>query len=197
MRFLAIALLCAGPAAQAADAPDSRDFFEKRVRPVFAASCLPCHGTTRMGGLDMASRDALLKGGNLGPAVVPGNPEQSLLIQAVNHQHERLKMPLQQPKLSDARIADLVDWVRASAVWPIDAATPAPKGAKFQITGKVLVVVDRHGAPVFLEDLHALLEEFMAWVKNLTEFVVRVIAMFADDHDGVDGQLIAAASKRL
>src|SRR5882757_3961973 len=99
--------------ALAADAPDSRDFFEKRIRPVFARNCIACHGTTKMGGLDMASREGLLTGGASGPSIVPGNPGQSLLIQAVSHQHEKIRMPLQQPRLPDEQISDLVDWVKA------------------------------------------------------------------------------------
>ena len=67
----------------AADATPA-EFFEMRVRPVLARSCLACHAASHMGGLDLTSRDGLLKGGDSGPAIVPGEPDKSLLIQAVN-----------------------------------------------------------------------------------------------------------------
>ncbi len=122
--------------ARAADPPDSRDFFEKRVRPVFARNCIACHGATRMGGLDMASREGLLRGGASGPSMVPGNPGQSLLIQAVTHQHEKIRMPLQQARLADELVSDLVEWVKAGAYWPEPVAAPpaAAKAGTYGIT---------------------------------------------------------------
>src|SRR5947207_2567712 len=70
-------------ARQSAAPPQSPEFFEAAVRPVLAANCYDCHAEERMGGLRLDSRDALLKGGKSGPAIVPGDPEKSLLIQAV------------------------------------------------------------------------------------------------------------------
>ena len=72
---------------------DASEFFEMRVRPVLAKNCFACHTGSKHGGLQLDSRENLLKGGNSGPAIVPGNPDQSLLIQAVRQTHERLKMP--------------------------------------------------------------------------------------------------------
>ena len=60
-----------------------------------------------MGGLALNSREALIKGGTSGPSIQPGNAEVSLLLQAVRHKHEKLKMPLGQPKLSDDEIQNL------------------------------------------------------------------------------------------
>ena len=59
----------------------------------------------------------MLKGGSRGPAIVPGDPEKSLLIQAVRQTDPNLKMPMG-GKLKDAEIADLVAWVKAGASWP-------------------------------------------------------------------------------
>jgi len=115
-----------------AEAPDSREFFENRIRPVLARNCLPCHSSTRMGNLDMSSRDALLKGGNLGASIVPGKPDESLVIQAVNHTHERLRMPAGQSKLGDRQIEDLSEWIKAGAPWPESKA--ASTGKAFVIT---------------------------------------------------------------
>ncbi|PYV11472.1 MAG: hypothetical protein DMG07_19090, partial [Acidobacteria bacterium] len=108
------------------------DFFESRVRPVLARNCYSCHTQSAMGGLRLDSRDALLRGGHTGPAVVPGNPEKSLLIQAVSHTQERLKMPFGGDKLKDEEIADLAAWVKSGAPWP--ATTPAATSGDYVIT---------------------------------------------------------------
>src|SRR5688572_19377882 len=80
------------PPGRAAD-PTPEEFFEKEVRPLLAERCQTCHGGTKAGGgLSLTSRDALLKGGERGPAVVPGKPAESLLLKAVGHGGE-LKMP--------------------------------------------------------------------------------------------------------
>ena len=68
---------------QAQPAATSPDFFELKVRPVLVNNCYSCHAASAMGGLRLDSRDAMLKGGNRGPALVPGDPDNSLLIQAV------------------------------------------------------------------------------------------------------------------
>ena len=107
------------------------EFFETKVRPVLAENCFACHTSTKLGGLEMSSRDALIKGGNSGPAIEPGHPERSLLLKAVSHTHERLKMP-PQGKLSEERIEDLTAWIRAGAVWP--DVPKAQKGDGFQVT---------------------------------------------------------------
>jgi len=104
-RFLGLALLLA-PLLDA----------ESQVRPLLAKNCFSCHAATRMGGLEMASREALLKGGNSGPAIIPGDPDHSLLIQAVRYTHARLKMP-PTGKLSDADIAILANWIQEGAPW--------------------------------------------------------------------------------
>ena len=102
-------------------AADDRDFFETKVRPLLAASCYDCHTEMRSGGLRLDSREAILKGGRSGPAVVPGDPEKSLLIQAVR-QTGALKMP-KDGKLTAAEVDALVEWVKNGAVW-VASATP-------------------------------------------------------------------------
>src|SRR4249919_123638 len=113
--------LLAGVSAYRRAAVDDRDFFETKVRPVLANSCLDCHTDMRSGGLRLDSREAMLKGGKSGPALVPGDPEKSLLIQAVR-QTGALKMP-KGGKLTAAEIDGLVEWVKNGAVWPSFAAT--------------------------------------------------------------------------
>ena len=80
-------------AVSAISSADPREQFESKVRPVLAKNCFACHRQTAMGGLRLDSREAVLKGGNSGPAIVPGKPEESLLMKAVDQTHERLKMP--------------------------------------------------------------------------------------------------------
>ena len=78
---------------------DEREFFEKRIRPVLATRCFGCHSDSKLGGLRLDSRAALLAGGKSGPAIVPGKPDESLLIRAVNQSDPKLRMPLSGAKL--------------------------------------------------------------------------------------------------
>ncbi|MBY0229082.1 MAG: hypothetical protein K2W96_07375, partial [Gemmataceae bacterium] len=89
--------------------------FEKRIRPLLVEKCLSCHGDKPKGGLRLTSRAALLQGGDSGPAVVPGKPDESLLLKAVRHEGER-KMPKE--KLSASEIDALARWVARGAPWP-------------------------------------------------------------------------------
>jgi cytochrome c553 len=100
-------------------------FFETRIRPVLAGTCGQCHGPdVASGGLRLDSREALLKGGEHGPAVVPGDAESSLLIKAIQHgEDQKLQMPPEEP-LGDNAIADLKAWVAAGAKWPAKTAAP-------------------------------------------------------------------------
>src|SRR4051794_40360117 len=72
--------------------PNSPEFFETRVRPILANNCYGCHTNSKLGGLRVDSREALLQGGSSGPSIVPGSPEKSLLVSAVVQSGE-LKMP--------------------------------------------------------------------------------------------------------
>jgi hypothetical protein len=95
-------------------------FFESKVRPVLSTQCYSCHSrlaTKVKGGLLVDSREAMLKGGDSGPAIVPGQPDKSRLIQAVRWATKDLQMP-QKAKLPEAAISDLAAWVKAGAPWP-------------------------------------------------------------------------------
>ena len=117
----AIALQAQNPQAS------SPDFFESKIRPILANSCYSCHTGSALGGLRVDSREAMLKGGTRGPVLVPGDPQKSLLIQAVRQTDPKLKMPMG-GKLSDSEIADLEAWVKAGASWP--ATAPIAKAEK-------------------------------------------------------------------
>ncbi len=94
------------------------EFFERKVRPILANNCYNCHSANNksLGGLRVDDRNGLIQGGKRGSAVVPGDPEKSLLLQAV-HQTGKLKMPPNN-KLTDGEIADLTHWIKSGAAWP-------------------------------------------------------------------------------
>jgi mono/diheme cytochrome c family protein len=93
------------------------DFFESKIRPVLAAHCWECHGPDKQkSGLRLDSRQALLKGGDTGPAVTVGKPGESPLVEAIGYDGA-VQMP-PRGKLSNAEIASLTDWVKRGAPWP-------------------------------------------------------------------------------
>jgi hypothetical protein len=106
----------------------SIEFFEKKIRPVLVEHCSKCHtGQKVKGGLRVDSRAALLKGGDNGPALAPGDPAKSRLLVAVSYKDVDLQMP-PKAKLPDTVIADLTAWVKMGAPWPAEksaATTPA------------------------------------------------------------------------
>lgn len=100
--------------------------FEKNIRPLLAKHCFECHSTDSKkikGGLLMDSREALLLGGDSGPAIVPGKPQDSLVISAVKYQS--YEMP-PSGKLSTKEINLLNDWIAAGAAWPKENVTTTP-----------------------------------------------------------------------
>ena len=105
-------------------ATEEENFFETEIRPVLVESCYSCHSQNALGGLRVDSREALLKGGRRGPAIVPGSPDESLLIQAVRRTMDDLKMPLGGEPLTEDQIAKLEDWVKDGAAWPEEAEAP-------------------------------------------------------------------------
>ena len=76
----------------------------------------------------------MLQGGKSGPAIVPGKPEESLLIRAVTHDDPRLKMPLGAAQLKDQDIAAMSQWIKAGAPWPASKATESAQVKGFTIT---------------------------------------------------------------
>ena len=109
--------------APAAISPTDLQFFETRIRPVLVEDCYKCHSHQAdkvRGKLMLDSRDGMLLGGETGPAVVPGKPDDSVLIQAIRYTDEDLMMPPKDHggKLSDQQIADLTEWVRRGAPDP-------------------------------------------------------------------------------
>ena len=133
----AVVLLCFGSdpllLAQSSTSPSdpaALEFFEAKVRPVFANRCYPCHGPNTgegQAGLRLDSLTTMLTGGRSGPAIVPGEPQRSLFILAINHD-TFVQMP-PKTKLPRQEIQILTDWVKMGAPWP-DALPPPPASRK-------------------------------------------------------------------
>jgi hypothetical protein len=100
-----------------AESPEAEALFTEKIRPILTSACLRCHSATKArGGLRVDTRDHLLRGDERGPAVVPGKPEQSLLLRALRHTDEELKMPPGKP-LPESVVQDFAAWIRSGANW--------------------------------------------------------------------------------
>ncbi len=119
--WLPAAMALAGMAG--AQTSEPVEFFELKIRPLFAAKCVECHGPKQqMGGLDLSRPEGLTReesAAGMKPVVVPGDPAASGLITAVAYQG-KIKMP-PAGKLSEREIADLTRWVEMRAPWPEEA----------------------------------------------------------------------------
>jgi len=124
---ICIAFFAGGWAASAADDPAGIEFFEAKIRPILVDNCYKCHSLYSKkvkGGLLLDSRDGVLKGGDTGPAIKPGDPDQSLLIKAIRYTDEKLQMPPKDKKLSAEKIGALEAWVKMGAPDPRVSKTP-------------------------------------------------------------------------
>lgn len=112
------------PAASAQSA-DTAAFYTEKVRPILLRNCGKCHfNMNHKGGLAMDTKAMLMKGGRDGVVVVPGNPEKSALLKLMKHQgppENPRPMPPKSPKMSDADIAVVEQWIKAGAVMPNDS----------------------------------------------------------------------------
>lgn len=137
------AFLCLAPFAEAQQPDDlardtsagiqlsqaDREFFEKSVRPVLIERCQDCHNSDNAeSDLSVEHLADLLKGGTRGPAIVPGKPEQSLVIRALSHGDVELQMP-PKAKIPLAEIAAITDWIRRGAFWPGEEGLAPPSDA--------------------------------------------------------------------
>ena len=92
--------------------------FSKEIKPIFEASCIKCHGRGRdKGGFRIDSRDTLIKGGNDGPAIVPGKSAESHLIELVMGFDPDSVMPQKGTKLTRDEIGNLRAWIDQGAQW--------------------------------------------------------------------------------
>src|SRR5262245_46105792 len=116
---IAITLLL-GTLRAAEPTKEQAEFFESKVRPILAEKCFSCHSESAKklkGNLLLDSKAGLLAGGDSGPAIVEGKPNESKLIEAIKYGNEDLQMPPKQ-KLKDAEIEALTKWVSIGAPWP-------------------------------------------------------------------------------
>lgn len=109
------------------------EFFEAKIRPVLVAHCYPCHSSKAgksKGNLQLDSREAIRAGGESGPAVVPGDPQASLLLTAISHEDPDLKMPPKQDRLAKSVINDFRAWIQAGAEDPRDREKGAAEATR-------------------------------------------------------------------
>ena len=123
-----VAVLPSSRSVQAAEDAASPAFYTTHVKPIFDGQCARCHGgMNHRGGLNMDTRELMLKGGHHGPAIVPGDPDKSLLVQLIRHEgpaDDPMPMPRQGEKLPDADIATVAQWIKAGAVMPAPVVQP-------------------------------------------------------------------------
>jgi hypothetical protein len=130
-RGLAILALGTSSLAAADLKPADLEFFESKIRPVLVAECYECHDAKKQkGDLRLDYRDGLLKGGEEGAAIVPGDAKKSILLQSMDHTHETLEMPKKRTKLDAQILADFAEWINRGAPdprlkAPEDSITPA------------------------------------------------------------------------
>ncbi len=110
-------------AARAAEpTPTEAKYFESKVRPLLVKNCFSCHGPKKQeSGLRLDSREAMLKGGESDAAIVPGKPDESILIDAVNY--NGFEMPPKR-RLNEQQVYVLERWIKMGAPWPADSGEP-------------------------------------------------------------------------
>ena len=117
--FSGLAAAATGSVAEAVT-DEQLEMFERRVRPLLIQHCLECHGRENKAenGLRVDSRESLIKGGDSGPAVVPAQPDESLLVKAIRRVDDKIKaMPPEDP-LDEDQVRTLIKWIRNGAHWP-------------------------------------------------------------------------------
>lgn len=106
----------------AAADPATPAFYTEKVRPILMTNCGKCHfNFNHKGGLAMDTRASMMKGGRDGRVIVPGDPANSLLLKLMRHQgpaNDPKPMPPKSPRMSDADIAVVEQWIKAGAVMP-------------------------------------------------------------------------------
>ncbi len=134
LRSLALPALLGPTAFAAGPSADGVAFFEQKVRPVLVEHCYSCHsaGAKKLkGNLLLDTRAGWMKGGDSGePTLLPGKPDESLLMRSIRHQEPDLEMPPKKPKLSDAVIADLATWIRMGAPDPREGKAEVKRADK-------------------------------------------------------------------
>lgn len=156
-------------------------FFEQRVRPLLAENCYSCHGDKKQkGGLRLDSLEAILKGGESGPAVVPGKPEESLLVDAINYAGP--EMP-PSGKLDSEKVAILARWVSLGAPWPRNGGTAhaviaAPNASRTALggAGRALWSLRSIVRPAVPKEPAVVRTTWAGWSRNpIDEFILSAL----------------------
>jgi hypothetical protein len=116
------------------------EFFQKKIVPIFSEACYKCHSNAEgksKGGLTLDTRDGILKGGDDGKIVVPGDPAKSMLIQKVTSKDKDEIMPPKETPLTAAQVADLAAWIKMGA--PVPATVSLTKKDDAKETGAIFV----------------------------------------------------------
>jgi hypothetical protein len=143
------------------EAGDGSRLFRDKIAPVLKAECFACHSTEAKklrGGLRLDSREAALEGGDSGPAIVPGQAGESLLIRALRHE-DGLAMPPKKPRLPETTITDFAKWIDAGATYSTmgESPTAGPSPIQQARSHWAFRPVKKADSPVVADP---------AWVKN-------------------------------
>ncbi len=148
LRIFPIGLLAVATAHGAATAeptPEQKAFFEKKIATIFSEACFKCHsaaeGKTK-GGLALDSRDGILKGGDDGKIIVPGDPAKSMILQRVTSKDPDEKMPPKEAAISAAQLADLTAWIKMGAPIPSTPVTSISNAVDPKTAGAIVVRQD-------------------------------------------------------
>src|SRR5579864_19619 len=134
-KLAALAALCIAPIMAQSVTPS--DFFESKIRPVFASQCSACHNAKmKTAGLDLTSAAGLRQGATSGPIISKDDPEKSRLLEVLRYQGATKMPPM--GKLPDAQIDDIAAWVKSGAPWPETAPTTveSKKSGKYEFTAE-------------------------------------------------------------
>ena len=129
------AAMCALTSLHAATPEEGLEFFERRIRPLLEEHCYECHSSEAgkaKGGLKLDTQEGWAKGGESGPAIVPGKPDDSLLITGVRRWEKDFQMPPKHP-LPPERVADLIEWVKLGAPDPREGGSAPAKAAASKV----------------------------------------------------------------
>jgi len=135
MRFCILVLAVSLSWAQESNSRPAVALFSEHVRPVLEKRCLPCHGgAAKRSGFDLSTRESLLRGGDRGPAVIPGDPKGSMLYRLIGHEQEP-HMPHQAAKLAEPLIGEIAEWIKGGA--PYDSPLgPGPAARNVPPAGR-------------------------------------------------------------
>src|SRR5262245_55480985 len=154
--WAAVAVLGFGTSVRAQPSPNS-SIFGQHIRPILEQQCRACHaGATKKSGLDVTTREKLLRGGDHGPGLVPGKPEESLLYLYIKGERQP-SMPFGGKKLSEEQIAHIAEWIRAGAPFEEPLNTSAATSKRTATDHWAYRVPRRPSVPVVKDS---------KWVRN-------------------------------